>query len=215
MKHLLILILLIPTITTGLTKNQKEILTQAYEAGLKIGYPETMQAICYLESSAGKNKLNSSDPSYGVGHMKIKTAQEVVRKILKLKTNLFTDEKLIEHLMNDDLFAISLMTFYFNFLIGHYKKMSLIYKKNSIRYKNKYNNTNVKRKQERQRYKELFLRYRKKSKENYWEKSVLAYNVGMGNVNKYGLNFDPNNYLSKIRGIIKDVVKPFNEENKL
>lgn len=30
------------------------------------------------------------------------------------------------------------------------------------------------------------------------KKAILAYNVGMGNVNKYGLTYDPNGYLKKV-----------------
>ena len=30
------------------------------------------------------------------------------------------------------------------------------------------------------------------------KKAILAYNVGLGRVLKYGLSFDPNNYLSKV-----------------
>jgi hypothetical protein len=32
-----------------------------------------------------------------------------------------------------------------------------------------------------------------------WSKAVLAYNAGIGNVMKYGLSFDPNNYLMHIK----------------
>ncbi|MDX9695823.1 MAG: lytic transglycosylase domain-containing protein [Bacteroidales bacterium] len=36
------------------------------------------------------------------------------------------------------------------------------------------------------------------------KKAILAYNVGLGRVLKYGLSFDPNNYLSKVLSYRKE-----------
>jgi len=38
-----------------------------------------------------------------------------------------------------------------------------------------------------------------------WTKAVLAYNVGIGNVLKYGLSFDPNNYIKNIHKRLKQL----------
>lgn len=49
-----------------------------------------------------------------------------------------------------------------------------------------------------------------------WKKAALSYNVGPGNVIKHNLNFDPNNYISKIKYHLKNTIYEFNkrEDNK-
>jgi hypothetical protein len=44
-----------------------------------------------------------------------------------------------------------------------------------------------------------------------WGKSVLAYNVGPGNVKRRGTGFDPNRYIDKVWIHIRTIVRPFNK----
>lgn len=47
-----------------------------------------------------------------------------------------------------------------------------------------------------------------------WTKAVLAYNAGIGNVLKYGLSFDPNNYVKNIHKRIKSLRRHKYHETK-
>jgi hypothetical protein len=52
----------------------------------------------------------------------------------------------------------------------------------------------------------LYLKYCKKLTMN-WEQAVLAYNVGLGNVLKHNLSYDPGNYLNKIKVHLADTIR--------
>jgi len=47
-----------------------------------------------------------------------------------------------------------------------------------------------------------------------WRKALLAYNVGPGTLNEYGMNFDPNDYLNGIRDHLK-ILKEYNHTYQL
>jgi hypothetical protein len=48
-----------------------------------------------------------------------------------------------------------------------------------------------------------------------WKKAVLAYNVGLKNVLKHGLNHDPNKYLNKVIWRMEHEVRPFNRKGNV
>lgn len=120
-KYIIIFLLLTsPLSAQKLSKSQIKILSMAYTEGKRIGYPETIQAIIYLESSAGRYKQNLSDPSYGVGHMKVETAKHILKK--HFNHSGFSDDEIPGMLKKYDRFAIYLTCLYFKSSINYFGK---------------------------------------------------------------------------------------------
>lgn len=55
----------------GLTEQQVGVLRQAHDYGRPYGWGQTLAAIAWKESNAGKYRLNLQDPSVGVFHVKV------------------------------------------------------------------------------------------------------------------------------------------------
>jgi nucleoid-associated protein YgaU len=57
----------------------------------------------------------------------------------------------------------------------------------------------------------VYLKYLKRHTTT-WEQTVLAYNVGLGNVFKYDTKFDPNNYLAKAKDHMVNTIRDHNKK---
>lgn len=99
---------------------QKYILSTAYEEGKSIGYPETVAGIIWHESGGGKKKCNLADPSFGVGHMKVGTARDIMKRDLGMEG--FKDAEIVNILLNNDEFAILLTCLYVKRSIQLFKR---------------------------------------------------------------------------------------------
>ena len=119
LKYVLIL-LVFSSQAQALTKSQVKILSMAYTEGKRIGYPETIQAIIFLESSAGENKQNLNDPSYGVGHMKVATFKNLLKR--HFNHSGFSDDEIPGVLKKNDRFAIYLTCLYFKSSVNFFRK---------------------------------------------------------------------------------------------
>jgi hypothetical protein len=160
-----------PISSHAFNSNQELILKIAETEGQKIGYPETIQAICLQETLAGYlGRYGDKDKSknlrsYGVMQLTLGTAKYIMEKHFKF--NFFgSDDEIIEALVKNDTFNILLGRVYFKYLLDKFEGEHL-----------------------------------------QWSKAVLAYNVGPGNVRKYGLSFDPNNYLEMVKWRIKNQIR--------
>jgi len=145
---------------SAFTEAQKKILDIAYVEGLKIGYPETIQAICLQETLAGRlYKIGDRSKafgkkSYGIMQVKIAAAKDVIRWYPTIKNEYafldskrFSDEELLIKLVTNDRFNIRVGSLFFKKLIKTFK-----------------------------------------GQPQYWSRSVLAYNRGIrgkGDPNNY------------------------------
>jgi hypothetical protein len=130
-----IVFLLIYSPLFALSVDQKRVLDIAYEEGLKIGYPETIQAIVFVESSAGLKKFGDKNKSwsyrsYGIGHFQLATAKWLIKK--HFGHPLFkNDKQLVDSLVKNDKFSAILVRIYFEYLLkkfrGNWKKAVLAY----------------------------------------------------------------------------------------
>lgn len=61
----------------------------------------------------------------------------------------------------------------------------------------------------------LYLRYLYGHFKGDIRKTVLAYNIGMGFVDRHGTKYDPNKYVDGVMGHIENIMVDFNEEHGL
>lgn len=103
------------------TTSQTRLLRIAYEEGVRVGWPETIQAILLQESTAGAHGP-VGDRTRGFGnrsycHMQVKlvAAKDALRHFPELG-NFATDEELLAALLTDDRFCIRVGAHYFKVL---------------------------------------------------------------------------------------------------
>lgn len=95
----------------GLTERQRTLLRIAYEEGHKVGFPETIQAILFTETTAGLTgpvgDINNGfgNRSYCPMQLKLDTVKWVMRYYDDLG-RYRTDEELLVRLLTDDQFCI-------------------------------------------------------------------------------------------------------------
>lgn len=128
---LLILMIIIPNIVLGEggwepSEEQKYILDTAKQAGDEIGWPETIQAIQFVESTCGINKYGPADDNFsnryfGTAQMKISTARYVIKNIRK-DDRKYSDNKIFIRLLLMDEWAIKLSADYFAYLLDKFRK---------------------------------------------------------------------------------------------
>jgi nucleoid-associated protein YgaU len=58
----------------------------------------------------------------------------------------------------------------------------------------------------------LYIKYLKRYTKT-WEQTVLAYNVGLGNVLKHDTRYDPNNYLAKAKDHMVNTIRDHNKKH--
>lgn len=86
-----------------LSQNQQIVLQKAQRNGRLIGWPQTMGAIVWQESSLGRNKIGDDGKSLGLAHVQVPTARKVLEHnpwLPQFKTN-YDIAKML--LYNDDL----------------------------------------------------------------------------------------------------------------
>ncbi|MFA5583003.1 MAG: lytic transglycosylase domain-containing protein [Bacteriovoracaceae bacterium] len=169
-----------------LSSGQRELLTIAYEEGKAIGFPETIQSILWQETRAKKNVYGS----YGViGDDK---GKDGLTKPLGKKSYGAMQVRLDS--------AKEVLRRYPN--LGKFKSDEelLVALLTNDRFNIRVGTYYFKMQLEDSRIKKS------------WDKAVLSYNVGAGNVSKHGLSFDPNRYLLGICNHIKYFLKPLNKE---
>lgn len=111
---------------SALSERQELILILAHDEGVKVGFPETVQAIAYQESILGTYKFEEfgivgdvgcspGKRAYGVMQVKVETAWRVLKAYPELSKGrrFLTDEHLIVALLMDDRFNISIGAHYF------------------------------------------------------------------------------------------------------
>jgi len=89
----------------SLSKNQQFILQKAKNTGFLIGWPETIEAIVYQESSLGRFKIGDDGKSLGLAHVQVGTAKDVMKKnqwLPQFKTN-YSIAKMLLHDDNTNL----------------------------------------------------------------------------------------------------------------
>ena len=126
-----LMLLLPPSAWPAPGMSQDEIYRIAYEEGLKVGHPETMVAIAFLETRGGAYKSTPhgvvgdgfarfGQRSYGVMQIRLQTAREVLRRNPQLGT-FPTDEHLLVALLTDSVFNIRVAALYFQMQIKHFR----------------------------------------------------------------------------------------------
>lgn len=133
-------LLLAPCALSAPGTPQNEIYRIAYEEGLKVGHPETMVAIAFLETRGGTYKSTPQgvvgdgfarfgQRSYGVMQVRIQTARDVLKRNPQLGT-FPTDEHLLVALLTDSVFNIRVAALYFQMQIkrfGHWRTALVAY----------------------------------------------------------------------------------------
>ncbi len=87
------------------SESQKNVILQAYLAGLRYGFGFTLAAIAWQESCAGEYRVNFQDPSAGLFHAYIPS---VFKRHPELKENGFTHNMVGHRLVTDDDFAVQI-----------------------------------------------------------------------------------------------------------
>jgi len=134
--RIIIALLLFPSVCYSFNDSQKFILDVAYQQGMMINYPETIQAIAVTETNLGVNgrigDVNKpiGKKSYGVCQIKLSTAKFVLEDILEINPFKY-DEQIIVMLMTNDTFNVHLSMLYFEWLMkrfhGNWRKSVLAY----------------------------------------------------------------------------------------
>lgn len=129
-------LLLVATTASALTELQKDNLRLAYTVGAEYGWPETAQVIIMQESLAGKltrfgdSRQVPQKRSYGVAHMTLGTAKEVIKRHFGHDVYK-NDDEIIIALVTNDKFAMHMMMWYFTYLVdkfnGSWSKALLAY----------------------------------------------------------------------------------------
>lgn len=125
---LVIIIVLLPNISLGdwnPSDEQKNILNIARVAGERIGWPETIQAIQFVESTCGVNKHGPDDKKFsnryfGSAQMKISTARYIIEDLNKEDPQ-YSDLQIYIRLLLFDEWAINLSADYFAYLIYKFR----------------------------------------------------------------------------------------------
>lgn len=133
-------LLLLPTAWAAPGMSPEDIYRIAYEEGLKVGHPETLVAIAFLETRGGSYQATPHGVvgdgfarfgrrAYGVMQIRIQTAREVLKRNPEL--GIFpTDEHLLVALLTDSVFNIRVAALYFQMQIkrfGHWRSALVAY----------------------------------------------------------------------------------------
>lgn len=96
----------------SLSPNQQVVLQKAKKTGLLIGWPETIEAIVYQESSLGRFKIGDDGKSLGLAHVQVGTAREVM-KANKWLPQYKTNYSIAKMLLHDDNTNLLIAAIYF------------------------------------------------------------------------------------------------------
>lgn len=119
-KIILMLLLITSSAFADLTEYQKKVLKICEKYGKLIGYPETLMAIAFNESTAGKASpvqdmfLKPFTRSYGIMNVRLPTAKEVIKNGYVNFNE--TDEYLLIKLIQDPEFNIAVAAGYLKYI---------------------------------------------------------------------------------------------------
>jgi hypothetical protein len=127
---LLYLVILSTTAFAANTPDQKSgalsysrLMHVAYQEGVKIGYPETLQAILLRETNGGRYRGSAvshrNNQCYGVMQIRFDTAKFVLTTLWRVpKSDLPSDTQLRRKIRDDDAFNVKIAASYFKYLIS-------------------------------------------------------------------------------------------------
>ena len=105
---------------TILSKNQQLILQKAYNAGTLVGWPLTMEAIVWQESSLGKYRIGDDGKSLGLANVQVQTARIIIKQNSWLP-QYTTNYSIARALLHNDEINLLIASIYFRNCYNQFK----------------------------------------------------------------------------------------------
>ena len=103
-----------------LSKNQQLILQKAYNAGTLVGWPLTMEAIVFQESSLGKYRIGDDGKSLGLANVQVQTARIIIKQNPWLP-QYTTNYSIARALLHNDEINLLIASIYFRNCYNQFK----------------------------------------------------------------------------------------------